>query len=1229
MAHRSARLVKHGAGLSDPAVAYFSDRFSKPLNEVNRVSSSSTPSGEPAERALTPRPADLLDQVATSVVVVDRLGSIRRCNDHFCNRLGLAPDEVVGHFLWEYLGGDRLPTLRARLADGDLSDPADRWNLLFDDRRNACRLITWTFRELGDGANPDGEFLGTGIEAETAKDSLAASADNHLVHCLFEHCTEVLCVLDPNGDIRQTSPSVNRLLGRPPESLIGTNALDLVHEDDREVVTSAIASAVEEAGKPHTLETRLAHIDETWIPVEVRGVAHEVDGRAHLMLTIAEISQRRQAEAALAASEERFRTAFDNTAIGKVLWDRDGQIVRTNRAFQNMLAYTAAELEGMSWREQCHPDDAAALTPDLRALLAGEASSAQALVRVHHRHGPWVWARVTLSAAHDPSGAVAHVVGEFEDITEHRRAEEDKQSRIRRVARQQNAIVSIATHDGVVAGDLKTALSAITEAAADALEVRRASVWLFEDDNETIGCRDLYDSAAGAHRSGDRLAASSFPRYFEALESDRVVDADDALTDFRTSELRSEYLEPLEISSLLDAPVRLSGRVTGVVCLEHTGGPRIWQSDEVAFAGEVADQVAHALANARRNVAESRLQLSEERFRSIVNAIPMGLHMYRLTDDDRLVFVGFNPAANTLLGVDCQAYIGKTLEESFPALAETEVPERYRQAALEGVPWHTEQIHYEDETIRGAYEVHAFQTAPRMVTVVFLDITERMRANEAIRESEQRYRSLFERNLAGVFRSTVSGRLMACNEAFARILGLEHPEEALSRPATDFYRNSAERDRLIETVDRQGEIRNHEMFLKRADQSDVCVLANISLTRSDTGEPMILEGTMIDISERQHAEAQLLQAQKMEAVGRLAGGVAHDFNNLLQAMLGATELLRQRAEGGDDELMSRLAELEEHVRRGSQLTRQLLLFSRRDTQRQERLDLNDVIRDTVKLLHRLLRENIELVYLPINMDLPLVADRGQIEQVVMNLAVNACDAMPKGGRLIIRTDRNGDQSWLEVTDSGEGIPDEIRDQLFEPFFTTKDPGKGTGLGLSVVHGIVTRLGGRITVDSKLDEGTTVRVCLPAGDDSESVASEDRPAPVTSLGNGQRILVVEDDPAVRSGLREILDVLGYSVTTVGSREETVYLPPAPGFDLLLTDYVLPDGSGTDIAHELRSRWPSLRVVIMSGYAQDVPIGPDSKLDGMEFLQKPFGTDTLADTVRAALAAPPAPELEAQS
>jgi PAS domain S-box-containing protein len=1286
----------------------------------------------------------LLDRLPVSVVAIDREGRLRYCNQSFVEATGYTASALEGRYLWEFLTGEKLLEARRHVAAG-APKPQLSWKLLIEHSAGGCRLAAWSFRPIDGAEEAAGlELIGTGLPVSESRSGAGASSEDQILRAMITHSSDVLCVLAPDGTLRFVSPSAERLLGHRPDRLIGAQVFNLVHPDDLEAARAAIERGLASPGRPEILEIRVRRSDGQWATMEVRGVAHADGETTHLLLNLSDVSARARAEAALAASEERFRSAFENTAIGKVLWDANGRVLRANRAVLNMLAYSEAELLHMSWREMCQADDQAALLPALRRLLAGELPSAQAALRVRHREGHWTWVRATLSPLRSDDGNIRHVIGELEDITEQRAAEIDRRDQIDRQQRHQAAIVRMATHEAVANGPLAAALQAITEIAADATHTARVGVWFLEEDGDLLRCAELFDTTSGRHETGAALAAAAYPAYFRALEADRVVDACDARTDPRTREFLEDYLMPLGITSMLDAPIRIRGRVAGVVCLEHVGEPRVWHSAEVAFAGEVADHVSQAVSNAQRAITESRLQISEERFRSVVNAIPMGVLMYRLSDDGRLIFSGANPAADRILRVDCHRYLGKTIEEAFPPLALTEIPDRYRAAAADGTPWHTQQVLYHDDLIRGAYEVHAFQTTPGTVAVVFTDITSRKQADEALRASEARYRSLFEHNLAGVYRSTLDGKITNCNDAFARIFGYSSAAEAMERSAIDFYSDPADRRRLVEEIERVGEIRNHELRMRRADGTTLWVLANMHLDRDPDGRPTAFEGTMIDISElkrttsrmllqstalesaanavavtdpsgtiewvnyafseltgydadeavgenlwllksgngdsrlrdditamlaggmvwrgelvnrrkdgrlyteeltvtpvrgpageihqliavqqdvseRKRIEEQLLQAQKMEAVGRLAGGVAHDFNNLLQAMLGVIELVRKRLPA-DSESSSRLLELDEYVRRGSQLTRQLLLFSRRDAARDEALDLNDTVHGTVRLLHRLLRENVELVFAPTDIDLPLVADRGQIEQVVMNLAVNACDAMPRGGRLFLRTGRESDQAWLEVADSGEGIPDEIRDQLFEPFFTTKEPGKGSGLGLAVVHTIVTRLGGTIDVESRVGEGTTVRVSLPLVENRSATAPRQpalQPAPQQGELRGCRLLVVEDDPAVRSSLRELLRLLGYDVVTVGSREESIYLPPSPAFDLLLTDYMLPDAAGTDIARELRQRWPQLKVVVMSGYAQDGPLGPDARLEGMAFLQKPFGTEALAETVRAALAGP---------
>jgi len=374
-----------------------------------------------------------------------------------------------------------------------------------------------------------------------------------------------------------------------------------------------------------------------------------------------------------------------------------------------------------------------------------------------------------------------------------------------------------------------------------------------------------------------------------------------------------------------------------------------------------------------------------------------------------------------------------------------------------------------------------------------------------------------------------------------------------------------------------------------------------------------------DLTEQKRLEKSLLQAQKMEAVGRLAGGIAHDFNNVLQALLS----LSQALPGQIDEpqrFEATAAELQEQVRRGAALTRQLLLFSRSEPPRLEGLELNGLVRQFSGMMRRLLPENISFSLDLAAGPIPLQGDSGQLEQVLMNLAVNAADAMPGGGPLRIATRVDGQEAILEVVDEGSGMTEDVKARVFEPFFSTKEASKGTGLGLSVVHGIVTGHGGRVEVESAVGRGSVFRVVLPIAAGAAALTgpvSGSEQAPPLAVGGGERVLVVEDEPGAREGLVQLVTMLGYRVTAVGSVAEASALAPEPGFDILLTDLMLPDGFGGDLATELRRQWPAMEIVLMSGYAQDEALRRRIVAGDVRFLQKPFGMEVLARELREAL------------
>ncbi len=499
------------------------------------------------------------------------------------------------------------------------------------------------------------------------------------------------------------------------------------------------------------------------------------------------------------------------------------------------------------------------------------------------------------------------------------------------------------------------------------------------------------------------------------------------------------------------------------------------------------------------------------------------------------------------------------------------------------------------------------------------DITDRKRAEAALRESNDLLSEFIRHSPIYAFIKEVKpdeSRVLRASENYREMVGIPGSEMAGKTMSELFPPEFASK-----ITDDDWAVVSRGEVLKLDEDLDGRTYTTIKFPIALEGAHF-LAGYTIDITERKRAEealmqsrAQLLQAQKLEAVGRLAGGVAHDFNNILQAVLSLATVLRLRV--GTPELAKIVAEIEAHVMRGAALTQQLLLFSRRQKPQTTVVDLGGLASDSGALLRRLIPENILLTVEPAPRRLWVDGDATQLEQVLMNLVVNAKDAMPDGGSLTVRAAESSGEAVLEVTDTGHGIDEATLARLFEPFFTTKETGRGTGLGLSVVHGIVEQHGGRIEVESTPGGGSVFRVFLPVITASEAQADAPQVPADIPMGAGERLLVVEDEPGVRAGLERLLSILGYTVTAVANGEDAIALAADPAPDLLLTDLMLPGIDGAALASVLRERWPSLDVMVMSGYAESEAVRSGVDDETLHFLQKPFDIRTLACRLRAAI------------
>ena len=522
---------------------------------------------------------------------------------------------------------------------------------------------------------------------------------------------------------------------------------------------------------------------------------------------------------------------------------------------------------------------------------------------------------------------------------------------------------------------------------------------------------------------------------------------------------------------------------------------------------------------------------------------------------------------------------------------------------------------------------------PEKLVIVNRNVTERKRAEEALRRSEADFRSVVEDAPYGIYRASITGRFLQVNPAVLKMLGYEQEHELLERDlAADIFRHDGEYQHLADLLMRTEEVKDIEMEWKKKDDTSITVRCSGRRINDENGAPAYFAVFAEDVTEKRVLERQLRMAQKMEAIGRLSGGIAHDFNNLLGVIIGYSRVLK-RALGAGNALCEHALEIEKAGERAASLTKQLLAFSRQQVLTPAILDLNTLASDMQGMLPRLLGEDIQ-VSLELDPELGSVkADQSQIEQIIMNLAVNARDAMPMGGKLKIQTTnveldqtytRNhsgskiGDYVLLAVTDTGTGMDAATLTHIFEPFFTTKERGQGTGLGLATVYGIVKQSDGYIWVDSVPGKGASFQIYLPRHAGQPAV-EEQKFDLGEKLGGSESILLVEDAEPLRKLAQTFLEASGFRVLSAGSGEEALEVAAGCGrsLDLLLTDVVMPGMNGRVLAEQLSPRQPGIKVLYMSGYTDSFIAGHGVLEPGTHLLHKPFTEEVLIRKVRDVL------------
>ncbi len=528
-------------------------------------------------------------------------------------------------------------------------------------------------------------------------------------------------------------------------------------------------------------------------------------------------------------------------------------------------------------------------------------------------------------------------------------------------------------------------------------------------------------------------------------------------------------------------------------------------------------------------------------------------------------------------------------------------------------------------------EVRAAPYDEDTVLLVLRNITEQRRIEQQLRRTEARYRGIFESSQDAIVLSTVNGEIVELNQAAMELFGLDSISDFRQHPITSLYQDPEDRDRIIELVKEKGSLRNLEISLKSMDGRTIHCLISIKLIPAGGEFPEDrLLGTIHDITQLKELQNQLMEAQKMESIGRLAGGIAHDFNNILSSVLGYASLMKNKITP-DHPFYEYVETIERGAVRGGDLTARLLGFARRGQFHLEPLDANEIVRDTVSLLKSTVNKAIE-IRTEMATDLYAVnGDRSQLHQVLMNLCVNARDAMQgTEGKLTISTGMNdidnpgesdfpevqaGTFVWIAVSDTGTGMDEETMKRIFEPFFSTKQD-KGTGLGLAMVYGVVRNHSGFIRVQSQPGQGATFTVFLPAVKDAVVDRDEKQDAlKHARRASGETVLFVDDEEDNRSLAREILEFNGFNVITAANGEEAVscYREHKAEINGVVMDLIMPKMGGQEALKLLRSETPDLPIMLISGFSEDGEVQKIVKSEGILFLRKPFQLSELVEKV----------------
>ena len=994
----------------------------------------------------------------------------------------------------------------------------------------------------------------------------------------LESMTDAFYMLDTEWRFTYINREAERILNRPREELLGKKA----HEVYPQYAKNAVGNSYRASMRDQVALLFEEYDEELGIWYELRIFPSE----RGLAVYFRDVTERRNADSALRDSEHRFRTVFNQQFQFMAILCADGRVLEMNELPFQVAGLDRESVTGKLFWELPSWDGLPTMQAEWPRRLERAASTNQPVLTVDEYRtadGEVRIANAATTAVRNAEGALQWFIVQATDITEQRRSEE--------LARQTQALLEIAGR------------------------ISRLGGWAVE-------------------LPSLQLIWSDQLRAIHEVPPDYMPTVEEAL-DFYAPESREGVLQAFQACVSEGKPYDLEFE------LITAKGRRIWvrsiaqvERDEQGIISRI--QGAFQDITEQRNAELERIRLETQlttTLESITDAF--------FTVDKEWRFTFLNREAERLMQRTRVELLGRILWEEFPEAVGTASEVEYHRAVEQQTPVEFSQNY---APLRAWFEVRAYPTEEGLA-VYFRDVTAQQQASEELRVATDLLERTFESlDVAVLLVEVPSRKIIRCNAAAEGVFGYD-TAEMLGQDTRIIHVNEEKfrkfGDDSSEALDR-GEVYRTDYQLRRKDGTIIDTQHTVSALRREDGEIIGVVSVMRDVTnekravrERESLEEQFRQSQKMEAVGRLAGGVAHDFNNMLSVILGHAELMEATPDL-PAELQDDLREIIAAGQRSSDLTRQLLAFARKQTIAPEILDINTTISSMLRMLTRLLGEDVELVWKPGEAVDSVRMDPAQIDQILVNLVVNARDAVSSGGRIVIETRsvdldeeycevnlgcEPGPYVMLMVSDNGCGMDENTKKNLFEPFFTTKPAGKGTGLGLPTVYGIVQQNHGAIHVYSEEGQGSIFSIYLPSHEASSEVRAT-VPAAAPHAGNLETILLVEDEPPLLRLGERMLTSMGYTVLAAGRPEDALELAKThdKAIHLLITDVVMPGMNGLDVWDHLKAEQPNLKCLFMSGYTADIIARHGVLDDELHFIHKPFTRDALGVKIRETLGTP---------